>query len=664
MFVLVESFRYENLLFEPDLGCAYLIAAMHASGIETQFVHGQVKFLPLIMGKYLDDILWGMESLDSKKYPVINQLSSENRQMVNDEISSLLDKFYFNKEAKTFFDYRETKKYFDLFNYIYSAFVALIDNGSKHSIPLIDHYVNDILSSNPKCIGFSITRSFDSFSRAIRKRIKEITDIPIVVGGSYTPFIEKKSYMDLFENEFFDYLVVGEGEEALPQLFMNLVERKTLNLIPNIYYRTLQGIDGTFPTVIKNLDLLPDPDYSLFDLDHYFSPEKILSIQTSRGCSWGKCAFCSHETSALGNYRFMSTSRIVEMIEKLSLENQTSYFSFHDAEISSTRILEISKAVNEHSNLQKKMNFICYCRLEKPFSDVNTMQTIKEAGFHTIQWGLESGSQKVLNLMKKGINVDIAGDILETAWKCGIGNFIFIILAFPGETEIERQQTIKFITDKSHAIQLVLSGNFGLESQSPIGKNPEKWGIKINQNGTWQTNDNSMSSHEGLLIRNKFWKILSTGLVGGKYAHYFGEDLNNLKVRLMAFIFNSHGWVNTESVSSLINNPEVFLTLYPIVMGTFHESDQDSLFFSYYNYSRPFIFDQLNKQQIWLSPISKRIIELSNGENNIDTVIVQITKEFSGEFREDVIFQKIMGYYKEVIGLGGVLFFRIPFLGK
>ena len=63
--------------------------------------------------------------------------------------------------------------------------------------------------------------------------------------------------------------------------------------------------------VINNLDKLPYPDYSQFDLDLYLTPKRILPLQTARGCSWRKCAFCSHHAIDLGNYKTFSIIKSV-----------------------------------------------------------------------------------------------------------------------------------------------------------------------------------------------------------------------------------------------------------------------------------------------------------------------------------------------------------------
>jgi len=148
-------------------------------------------------------------------------------------------------------------------------------------------------------------------SALIARILKELNkDIKIVFGG----YVSNIGYKELLSNLFIDFIALGEGEKSLLGLMKALNGEQKLQQVTNLAYRENGKIVTTEPEMITNLDELPFPDFSDFDLNSYFSPAPIVSTFSSRGCYWRRCAFCVHHKSYFSKYRTVSVTRVVDQL--------------------------------------------------------------------------------------------------------------------------------------------------------------------------------------------------------------------------------------------------------------------------------------------------------------------------------------------------------------
>jgi radical SAM superfamily enzyme YgiQ (UPF0313 family) len=212
-------------------------------------------------------------------------------------------------------------------------------------------------------------------------------------------------------------------------------------------------------------------DFSIFPLSDYFTPEPVLPIKTSGGCYYRQCAFCTHHHNT-GYYE----TKIENIAESIKLSNVKRVF-FIDDLIHKKRLLEIARVL-------KPLNVSWTCQL-KPTADLDlpTLKTLHDSGLKMVLWGVESGCDRILTLMRKGTNKQDIAKVLRDSSAAGIKNCLFIIFGFPTETKEEFVETIEFLKQNSEHIDLISTSIFGLQKGTPICECPADFGItKIIEN--------------------------------------------------------------------------------------------------------------------------------------------------------------------------------------
>ena len=209
----------------------------------------------------------------------------------------------------------------------------------------------------------------------------------------------------------FDYLVTGEAEETFYELIKEIKEGKDGKSLKNVVY-VQEGkiVKNPERPEVQNLDLLPFPAYDKVDMDYYCRPNawairpvyiSSFNIFTSRGCPYN-CNFCVAHTIFGRRVRFMNPQKVVEHIEYLVQKYKIDaiYFGDESFTVSKERIYEIF-------NLLKKRNIkiLFGCQTRVNLLDEELLKFMKKNGCIQIDLGIESGSDKMLKVINKGIDV-------------------------------------------------------------------------------------------------------------------------------------------------------------------------------------------------------------------------------------------------------------------
>jgi hypothetical protein len=262
----------------------------------------------------------------------------------------------------------------------------------------------------------------------------------------------------------------AKGEEALKELLLEL-EAKEKKAPGAVYFKDGEVQKNENPPA-KDIDRFGIPDFSDFDLRRYYSPEPILPILLSRGCYWRRCTFCVHYRSAGLTYRMHSMEFVVQMLRHF-VERGVRHFAFIDEMISAKHFEWLADAIRE-----AKLD-IAYYALAKPVRQFTPelLRRMAESGCKYMLWGLESGNQRILDLMDKGTKLPEVSRVLRDARAAGIYNHVFVICGFPTETVHDFADTIRFLQDHKDHIYAVHRGTFTLEREAPIFDMPERFGI-------------------------------------------------------------------------------------------------------------------------------------------------------------------------------------------
>ncbi len=365
---------------------------------------------------------------------------------------------------------------------VYSSreiFTALGDEEENIFLNLYkDHILASILEFSPTIVGISITSTSQiipglTLAKLIKDRNK---DAHITIGGSvFTKLIENVKKIDgLFS--IVDSFIVFEGEHALLDLAEQVNGKRDFKKVRNLIYRDNNSIRINEPFFAEDLNKLPTPDFDDLPLRLYHAPVSVLPVQTSRGCYYRKCAFCNLHLDHR-NFRLRRAELLLEDIRKLSQKYHTPYFFFTDESVPVNQLREISHGLLENKQEIKWMGGV---RFENALSH-DVIGKMYESGCQKLVFGLESYNQRVLDLMKKGIKVEVVKRILDECRKVGISFHLYIIIGFPTETEKEALETLDFALNKEY-LDLpgfsCLPSLFGMEKDSPITQNPLEYGLR------------------------------------------------------------------------------------------------------------------------------------------------------------------------------------------
>jgi radical SAM superfamily enzyme YgiQ (UPF0313 family) len=355
-----------------------------------------------------------------------------------------------------------------------------IDNASDEALTFFDQLLAPVTHYHPDLVGFSQMILLQrEFVLGLAKHLKA-QDIPLVIGGAslsynaecYLSEIGAHTKTDL--SNLFDAAIYGEGELPL-KLY---IEGEPLENIPNIVYKTKKKIIRTKESGLKDLDTLSAPNFEDFSLKDYYSPEIVLPLLTSKGCYWMRCTFCTHYKSYY-KWRTRSIEKVIEDVKELQKKYNANYFLFADEMIHPQFFNKLSDTI-----LKEGLTIRYYTEV-KPTKDFTSelLQKMYLSGVRALLWGVESGTQRVLDLIDKGTTVPAVEKVLKDSHTTGIWNMIFMIIGYPTQTEKEIKKDIEFLYRNRPYIATLGRGLFTLQIGSRIYENPEQFGIeKIEKN--------------------------------------------------------------------------------------------------------------------------------------------------------------------------------------
>ncbi|MBI4243930.1 MAG: radical SAM protein [Planctomycetes bacterium] len=261
----------------------------------------------------------------------------------------------------------------------------------------------------------------------------------LAVGGPHPTAMPE----DTLTNSAFDLLIVGEGEKA----FSEVLNGVSYNKIPGIWWKDGEVIHSTpgYSTV-DDLNSLPFPAYDLYDLSKYKMPKMVnrrspmVILMTSRGCVFG-CSFCNKNIFGR-KIRFKSPEVVIEEIEYvLGLGVREIHIDDDMFTTDIKRAKEICEKMLKN-NLKFKWNLGSGVRADRV--DLEFLKLAKKAGCYQVGFGFESGDQKSLESVDKGITLEQSIKAMELVRKAGIESVGFFMLGLPMDTEESLKKTIAF----------------------------------------------------------------------------------------------------------------------------------------------------------------------------------------------------------------------------
>jgi len=337
------------------------------------------------------------------------------------------------------------------------------------------------LKEKPPLIGFSISHSRQFAATLFYcKIIKESLNTKIVLGGIYASylvyFLNENQLRDLFE--YCDCIAFKEGETALnllTEFYLN--GSGCLENIPNLCYLSDSGsIVKHTSHHLENVEELAAPDFTDINFDLYLSPERMIPYQASRGCYWGKCAFCDTNKDDRTNYRKKSPKKVIDDLVSIRDASYYSHIHFTDYAIEPNHFTEIVDEMDKCENFNN-VKWSCLLRLSSHFNNDNLISKARKNGCELIDVGIETFNVRLLKMIKKGINVkDIEGN-LQIFKKNNIKTLVHMLVGLPSQTADDIRKDMEELIRLSDLIDWVDLARFSLSKPTDMYSEPEKYNI-------------------------------------------------------------------------------------------------------------------------------------------------------------------------------------------
>jgi len=326
---------------------------------------------------------------------------------------------------------------------------AYLEKNTSHQVKILDCLIEKlnydqlekkIEQEKPDLVGIT-TLTFtliDVLKTA--KIIKGVNqNIKVVLGGPHVNIYPEET-LNFPE---VDYLILGEGEKPSKDLIDNINQTENLYNFKGIAFKDGNRVINPGPReLIQDLNELPFPARNLISNEKYSSvlskKNPVATMFSSRGCPF-KCTFCNR--AHLGKvFRARSAKNVVDEMEECKKKGIEEIFIYDDTfTIQRQRVIDIC---SEIKNRDLKINWDVRARVDTV--DKEMLKEMKETGCQRIHYGVEAGTQKILNVLKKGITLEQTEKAFKLTKKAGIETLAYFMLGSPTETKEDIFQTIKF----------------------------------------------------------------------------------------------------------------------------------------------------------------------------------------------------------------------------
>jgi anaerobic magnesium-protoporphyrin IX monomethyl ester cyclase len=302
-----------------------------------------------------------------------------------------------------------------------------------------------LLEDKPKVVGiYTNLMTKLNVLRIIRfiKNNPALQHTRIVLGGP-----EVRNHVDNFLSHGADFIVVGEGEQTMLELVEWIDEKisKKLADIEGIVYASECGAvcRNKERTKLRNLDELPVPNRTKVNMQLYFDAWKgrhgtnAISVSTMRGCPY-TCKWCSRAVYGQ-SYRRRSPKHVADEIAWIREHYQVDSIWFVD-DVFTVSHQWLSAFTQEMKSRQLVMPYECITRADRMNEEV--ILQLKESGCFRVWIGAESGSQKIIDLMDRRVNVEQVQQMIQLARAHGLQAGTFIMVGYPGETKEDIYATV------------------------------------------------------------------------------------------------------------------------------------------------------------------------------------------------------------------------------
>lgn len=363
---------------------------------------------------------------------------------------------------------------------------SIIDQLTLH---LLDDYLQET-EAKLVCISVPFPGNLYSAFRCAQFIKKNYPSIKVAMGGGF-PNTELRSISDARVFDFFDFITLDDGELPIELLYKSLSNEagQALEL-----KRTFVRLNNVV-TYINNASQsdyrqaeIGTPDYSDLPLDSYISVIQIANpmhslwsdgrwnkLTMAHGCYWGKCTFCDISLDYIKRYEPLAATLLVDHMEEMIA--QTGEYGFHFVDEAAPPALMRALSI-EIIKRRLTVTWWTNIRFEKSFTRELCI-LLRASGCIAISGGLEVASDRLLALIDKGVTVEQVARVTNNLTESGIMVHSYLMYGYPTQNVQETIDSLEMVR-QLFEIGTIQSGfwhQFALTTHSPIGQNPEKYGV-------------------------------------------------------------------------------------------------------------------------------------------------------------------------------------------
>ncbi|MFC1914263.1 B12-binding domain-containing radical SAM protein [Chloroflexota bacterium] len=332
----------------------------------------------------------------------------------------------------------------------------------------------------PELVGISITCLYEVRPAFTLAHIIKAFDsqIHIVLGGAIVTQLAHRIAKNLPLWKLIDSLIPDPGEVAFTEMIERVEKKATLSGVPNIVYKDNGSIRKGDSSHEFDINESCTPEFASV------RPKSGLPLETASGCYWGRSIFCYYPKTGMATLdskhqkkRMRDMELVLEDIRKLKDRYDPRAIGITDSSVHPRRIEAIAE---ENLRSERKVNFSALFRLEKEFKSKEFCRKLAEGGFMGGYVGLESGSQRVNDIINKGVDLGDAGVILKNFHDAGILLHVFSIVGIPGETKEDALMAYDFFKRWHRWLKLdwVVYHLYLLE-QNPLAQRASEFGLEL-----------------------------------------------------------------------------------------------------------------------------------------------------------------------------------------
>jgi hypothetical protein len=474
----------------------------------------------------LDDMEWAFGSMglqDKAKH-----LATLYLEDISDFIVECVDaNFGFSRYAERLG--RSANSFDELYQHLVSA-PTFID---EITLTLLHQKVQ---TTQPKLVCFTVPFPGNLYSafRCAGYIKKHFPAVKIAMGGGF-PNTELRELKDKRVFEFFDFISLDDGELPI-ELIYNYVFTNDASTDLKRTYLIENG-----QVVYRNNSVKKDykqnevgtPDYSDLLLNSYISVIEIANpmhslwsdgrwnkLTMAHGCYWGKCTFCDISLDYIKLYEPIAAKIIVDRIEQIITQTGETGFHFVDEAAPPALMREVALEIIKR---QLVVTWWTNIRFEKSFS-LDTCQLLAASGCIAVSGGLEVASDRLLDLIKKGVTVEQVAKVTKNFTESGIMVHAYLMYGYPTQTIQETIDSLEMVR-QMFELGILQSGfwhQFAMTVHSPVGMHPELFNVIPHKNEVTFANNDVVYTDKTGIDHEKFSFGLKKSLFN--YMHAIGFD--------------------------------------------------------------------------------------------------------------------------------------------